>query len=107
MASDHHHSRPPFRLHGSARAIVLLVTTLALAIVVGLIWSSVAHPQADSVRLVDAQMIGGPAGIRRMTAWLLAAACGLVAVTGILLLAMDLRAGRLAGHRLGKHVRRR
>lgn len=102
MPSHQHHLRPPLRLHGPARAGVLAATTLALAVAVVLIWSSVAHPQADSIPLWDGPMTGGPAGIRRMTAWLLVAACSLVGLTGIGLLAADFRARKQAG----RHSRR-
>jgi hypothetical protein len=94
MVQHQHQPRLPFRLHGPGRAVVVFVATLALAVVVGLIWASVAHPQADSVRLFGEPVIGGPAGIRRVTAWLLIAACSLVFVTGIALLAVDVQAGR-------------
>lgn len=93
MVSNPHNIRPPFRLHGPARAIVLLVTALALALAIVLIWTGVAHPQADAVRLYGGPMIGGPAALRRVTAWLLIATCSLVFVTGVVLLPMGVRAG--------------
>lgn len=103
MAPHQHSLLPPPRLHGPARILVLAATTLALAVAVALIWGSVAHPQADSIRLWEGPMTGGPAGIRRVTAWLLIAGCSLVGVTGIVLLAMDFRAAR----QVGRHIRQR
>jgi hypothetical protein len=106
VPSHQHHLRAPLRLHGPARALVLAATAFALAVALVLIWSSAAHPQADWVPLWDGPMTGGPAGIRRMTAWLLAAACVLVGLTGIGLLAADFRAGRQTGRHSGRPAAR-
>ena|SRR6185312_1134261 len=103
----------PFHLGPIGRAIVMLVTTLALAVVVSLIWISVANPRAEPMRLLGEGAIGASAGIRRITAALLVLACALAGVTGIILLAIDFRAGARwpagAAKRQspGKRIRRR
>lgn len=97
-------SRPyDFRLRPAGRAIVLLVTALALAVVICLVWIGVAHPQPDGVPLSGVIQLDGPAAIRRAMAALLLVTCGFIAIAGIVLLAIDIRARGFAGHRLGKH----
>jgi hypothetical protein len=71
----------------------MLVTTLALALMVSLIWISVANPQTAPLHLLGAGATEAPAGIRRIMAALLVVACVLGAAGGIVLLALDLRAG--------------
>ncbi|MGZ3273335.1 MAG: hypothetical protein ACXU82_07815 [Caulobacteraceae bacterium] len=94
MANPRPDSHEFSRLRPAVRAFILFATAVALAVLVSLVWTGVAHPQAAVRLFFGEEAMGARLAIRRLTAWLLAAGCGLIFVGGSLLLALDIRASR-------------
>lgn len=90
--AGHPDRRDNSRLRPAVHAFVLLATALALAVLVTFLWTGVAHPQAGARLFFGEETVAARLAIRRLTAWLVVGACGVVSVSGVVLLALDMRA---------------